>query len=93
MVEILPGKEGLVHISELATHRVATVQDEVQLGDEVTVKVIEIDSLGRINLSRRAVFAGDSEDYEPRQSRPPSSRPPRQGPRPQRPPQGGQRRY
>ncbi len=93
MVEILPGKEGLVHISELAAHRVPTVQDEVQLGDEVTVKVIEIDSLGRINLSRRAVFAGDSEDYEPRQSRPPSSRPPRQGPRPQRPPQGGQRRY
>ena len=94
MVEILPGKEGLVHISELAAHRVPTVQDEVQLGDEVTVKVIEIDSLGRINLSRRAVLAGDSEDYEPRQSRPPSDRPPRQGPRPQqRPPQGGPRRF
>jgi polyribonucleotide nucleotidyltransferase len=94
MVEILPGKEGLVHISELATHRVPTVQDEVQLGDEVTVKVIEIDSLGRINLSRRAVFAGDSDDYEPRQSRPPSSRPPRQGPRPpQRPSHGGPRRF
>jgi polyribonucleotide nucleotidyltransferase len=93
MVEILPGKEGLVHISELADRRVATVQDEVQLGDEVTVKVMEIDSLGRINLSRRAAFAGASDDYEPRQSRPPSSRPPRQGPRfPQRPPQGDSRR-
>jgi polyribonucleotide nucleotidyltransferase len=93
MVEILPGKEGLVHISELADHRVATVQDEVKLGDEVTVKVVEIDSLGRVNLSRRAAFAGASDDYEPRQSRPPSSRPPRQGPPNQRPPQGGPRRF
>ncbi len=93
MVEILPGKEGLVHISELATYRVPTVQDEVELGDEVTVKVIEIDSLGRINLSRRAVFAGDSEEYQPRQSRSSPSRPPRQGPpSQQRPPQGGPRR-
>jgi len=92
MVEILPGKEGLVHISELAAHRVPTVQDEVQLGDEVTVKVIEIDSLGRINLSRRAVFAGDSDESESRPPRPPASRPPRQGPRPPRPPQGGPRR-
>lgn len=93
MVEILPGKEGLVHISELADHRVATVQDEVKLGDEVTVKVVEIDSLGRVNLSRRAAFAGASDDYEPRQSRPPSSRPPRQGPPNQRPSQGGPRRF
>jgi polyribonucleotide nucleotidyltransferase len=94
MVEILPGKEGLVHISELADHRVATVQDEVKLGDEITVKVVEIDSLGRVNLSRRAALAGDSDDYESRQSRPPSNRPPRQGPRPpQRPPQGGPRRF
>jgi len=93
MVEILPGKEGLVHISELADHRVATVQDEVKLGDEITVKVVEIDSLGRVNLSRRAALAGDSDDYEPR-PRPPSNRPPRQGPRPpQRPPQGGPRRF
>ncbi len=93
MVEILPGKEGLVHISELASHRVPSVQDEVQLGDEVTVKAIEIDSLGRINLSRRAVFAGDSDDREPRPSRPPSSRPPRHGPPShQRPHQGGPRR-
>ncbi len=80
MVEILPGKEGLVHISELADHRVPTVQDEVQVGDEVTVKVIEIDSLGRINLSRRAAFAGASDNVEPRRSGPPSPRPPRQGP-------------
>ncbi len=54
-VEILPGKEGLVHISELAEYRVERVQDEVQVGDEVTVMVTEIDRMGRINLSRRAV--------------------------------------
>ncbi|GAH67704.1 unnamed protein product, partial [marine sediment metagenome] len=55
-VEILPGKEGLVHISELAEYRVAKVEDVVKVGDEVTVKVINIDELGRINLSRQAVF-------------------------------------
>jgi polyribonucleotide nucleotidyltransferase len=55
-VEILPSKEGLVHISELADYRVAKVEDVVKVGDEITVKVIGIDELGRINLSRRAVF-------------------------------------
>jgi len=56
MVEILPGKEGLIHISELAEYRVAKVEDVVKVGDEIMVKVISIDNLGRINLSRRAVF-------------------------------------
>ncbi|HEY87185.1 MAG TPA: polyribonucleotide nucleotidyltransferase [Dehalococcoidia bacterium] len=56
MVEILPGKEGLVHVSELAEHRVSSVEDVVKVGDEITVKVIGIDNLGRVNLSRRAVF-------------------------------------
>ena len=56
MVEILPGKEGLVHISELADYRVAKVEDIVKVGDEITVKVIDIDNQGRINLSRRATF-------------------------------------
>jgi polyribonucleotide nucleotidyltransferase len=56
-VEILPGKEGLVHISELADYHVAKVEDVVKVDDEVMVKVIEIDHLGRINLSRRAVFS------------------------------------
>ena len=55
-VEILPGKEGLVHISELADYRVERVEDVVAVGDELTVKVAEIDNQGRINLSRRAVF-------------------------------------
>jgi polyribonucleotide nucleotidyltransferase len=61
MVEILPGKEGLVHISELADYRVGKVEDEVKIGDEVTVKVINIDNLGRVNLSRRALFEKDSD--------------------------------
>ena len=56
MVEIAPGKEGLVHISELADYRVSKVEDVVKVGDEVMVKVIGIDELGRINLSRRAMF-------------------------------------
>ena len=56
MVEVLPGKEGLVHVSELAEHRVASVEDVVKVGDEITVKVIGIDHMGRINLSRRAVL-------------------------------------
>jgi len=52
-VQILPGKEGLVHISQLAPHRVNRVEDEVNIGDEVVVQVREIDEKGRINLTRR----------------------------------------
>ena len=52
-VEIAPGKEGLVHISKLDIRRVETVEDVVSVGDEVIVKVVEIDEQGRINLSRR----------------------------------------
>jgi len=52
-VEIAPGKEGLVHISQLDVKRVDKVEDVVNVGDEVMVKVIEIDDQGRINLSRR----------------------------------------
>lgn len=52
-VEVLPGKEGLVHISHLSTERVAKVEDVVAIGDEILVKVTEVDRQGRINLSRR----------------------------------------
>jgi polyribonucleotide nucleotidyltransferase len=58
MVEVLPGKEGLVHISELANYHVPQVEDVVKVGDEVMVKVIGIDNSGRVNLSRKAVFEG-----------------------------------
>jgi polyribonucleotide nucleotidyltransferase len=64
-VEIMPGKEGLVHISELADYRVPSVEDVVQVGDEIMVMVTEIDSLGRINLSRRAVLEGSSGPPKP----------------------------
>ena len=53
-VEILPGKEGLVHISQLSTEHVDKVEDVVSVGDEIVVKVTEIDNKGRINLSRKA---------------------------------------
>ena len=55
-VQILPGKEGLVHISQLAHHRVNRVEDEVNIGDEVIVRVTEIDSQGRINLTRKGML-------------------------------------
>ena len=55
-VEILPGKEGLVHVSQLAMHRVEKPEDVVHEGDEIMVKVIEIDDKGRINLSRKALL-------------------------------------
>lgn len=64
-VEILPNKEGLVHISKLDTKRVEKVEDIVSVGDEILVKVVEIDSQGRLNLSRRdAILDADRKDRE-----------------------------
>ena len=56
-VEIAPGKDGLVRISKLDKQRVEKVEDVVSIGDEVVVKVMEIDSQGRINLSRKDALA------------------------------------
>lgn len=55
-VQILPNKEGLCHISQLANHRVERVEDVVKVGDQLTVKVVEIDEKGRINLSHKATL-------------------------------------
>ena len=55
-IEILPGKEGLLHISKMAKHRVEKVEDEMNIGDIVKVKVTEIDSQNRINLSRKELL-------------------------------------
>lgn len=55
-IEILPGKEGLLHISKMAKHRVEKVEDVMNVGDTVTVKVTEIDSQNRINLSRKELL-------------------------------------
>ena len=60
-VDIPGSKDGLIHISKLANHRVNRVEDVVQIGDEVTVKVIEIDDQGRINLSRKACLPKDAD--------------------------------
>lgn len=63
-VEIFPGKDGLVHISELAEERVGKVEDVVSIGDEMLVKVTEIDKQGRVNLSRKAVLKEQREKAE-----------------------------
>ncbi|NTU42237.1 MAG: polyribonucleotide nucleotidyltransferase [Nitrospirales bacterium] len=58
-VEILPGVEGLLHISQISEKRIAKVTDEIDLGDEFPVKVIEIDNQGRVRLSRKEALKGD----------------------------------
>ncbi len=65
-VEIMPGTDGLVHISELAPYRVREVSDVVKEGEEMTVKVINIDETGRVRLSRKAVIM-EAPDYDPAQ--------------------------
>lgn len=79
MVEYVPGKEGLVHISALAPQRVEKVEDIVKVGDRVTVKVREIDDMGRINLTmnltgERSADEGQSSYRDRGGSRPPDSR-------------------
>jgi polyribonucleotide nucleotidyltransferase len=59
-VEVLPGKEGMIHISQLADYRVGKVEDEVAVGDEVVVKVREIDGRGRINLTRLGIHPDEA---------------------------------
>jgi polyribonucleotide nucleotidyltransferase len=77
-VEILPGVEGLLHISEIAEQRIAEVRDEIDEGEEVLVKVVDIDGQGRVRLSRKAVLREQRGETEP----PPQesgSRPPHRG--------------
>src|SRR3989338_3894244 len=61
-LEVLPGKEGLVHVSELSNKYVSKVEDEVRIGDEILVKVIEIDAQGRVNLSRKKAMGDETHD-------------------------------
>ena len=82
-VEIAPGKEGLVHISQLDIKRTENVTDVVNVGDIVKVKVLEIDDKGRLNLSRREALIdldGAVPEKQPRRER--SDRP--RGDRPRR---------
>jgi polyribonucleotide nucleotidyltransferase len=95
-VNILPGKDGMVHVSELAETRVENVEDVLQLGDEINVMVIDVDRMsGKISLSRRAVITGESADDRKAAGAAPRSRdggdrgdrggPPRGGPGGDRP--------
>jgi polyribonucleotide nucleotidyltransferase len=59
-VEVFPGKEGMVHISQLAEGRVGKVEDEVAVGDEVVVKVREVDQKGRLNLTRLGIHPDEA---------------------------------
>ena len=78
-VEILPGKEGLLHISEIDVKRTNKVEDVLQMGQEVEVKVIEMENSGKFRLSRRALLKGGSSaphgnprrngDFPPRNNR------------------------
>ena len=61
-VEVLPGTDGLVHISQLAHHRVKAVSDEVKEGDEIMVKVLEIDKQGKIRLSRKEAMPAPAKE-------------------------------
>ncbi len=88
-VNILPGKDGLVHISELAPWRVGKVEDIVKLGDKVNVKVIEVDSMGRVNLSMKQ--AEGNEYTEEMKAKAQQAPPPRSGGRKGGPPRGGKR--
>jgi polyribonucleotide nucleotidyltransferase len=67
-VELFSGKDGLVHISELAEERVGKVEDVVKLGDEILVKVMEIDNQGRVNLSRKVVLKEEKAKNEQQQN-------------------------
>ena len=96
-VEILPGVDGLLHVSEIAHYRVGDVRDELQEGDQALVKVISVDPSGKVRLSRKALIpvpadgdgaSGSGNAGGPSSSdRPPRSRPPSRGPRNR----GGQR--
>ncbi len=96
-VEMVPGKDALVHISELADYRVDKVEDIVSVGDEMQIIVIEVDNLGRVNASRKALLNGDADSAprEPRESRerrPRDERPPRREREPREPREPRQRR-
>jgi polyribonucleotide nucleotidyltransferase len=61
-VEIIPGTDGLLHISQISDRRIAKVTDELNVGDEVLVKVIEVDGQGRVRLSRKDVIRAQAKE-------------------------------
>jgi polyribonucleotide nucleotidyltransferase len=73
-VEFLPGKEGMVHISQLADYRVNSVEDEVSMGDEIMVMVTDVDGQGKVRLSRQAVLEGWTAEEARKRDRPSGGR-------------------
>ncbi len=65
-VEIVPGKEGLLHISQISRERIKSVEDVLKVGDEVLVKLVEIDDMGRLNLSKKAISEAEERDWKKR---------------------------
>ena len=76
-IEVAPGREGLLHISQISDRRIRDLKEEFQIGDEVEAKILEIDELGRFRLTRRGLAGGPPEE-------PPEKRPSRR-PAPRRP--------
>jgi polyribonucleotide nucleotidyltransferase len=80
-VEIIPGTDGLLHVSEIARHRVQDVRDEIKEGEQLLVKVISIDPSGKIRLSRKALLAeeegGEAGGDTPQEPADQAPRPPR----------------
>ncbi|HPL82628.1 MAG TPA: S1 RNA-binding domain-containing protein, partial [Anaerolineaceae bacterium] len=74
-IEILPGVDGMVHISQLSTERIDKVEDVVNVGDDLTVMVIDIASDGKIRLSRQALLEGWSVEEARERDKPGGSRP------------------
>jgi polyribonucleotide nucleotidyltransferase len=68
-IEIMPGVDGLLHVSEIANYRVKDVRDELKEGESIKVKVINVDPSGKVRLSRKALLAPD-EGTSPRDPRP-----------------------
>jgi polyribonucleotide nucleotidyltransferase len=75
-VEILPGLDGLLHVSEIAPYRVKDVRDELKEGEQVLVKVINIDPSGKIRLSKKALLEPEGERQEGQEHGPPPGRGP-----------------
>jgi polyribonucleotide nucleotidyltransferase len=88
-VEIIPGTDGLLHVSEIARHRVQDVRDELNEGDQLLVKVISIDPSGKIRLSRKALLAEEEGGEGGGTGEGSAEQPADQAPRPHRPHGGG----
>ncbi|MEX2104878.1 MAG: S1 RNA-binding domain-containing protein, partial [Bacilli bacterium] len=63
-VEVIPGKDGLLHISQLSEERVNKVEDVINIGDSILVKVTEVDQQGRVNLSRKELLKAQAKEEQ-----------------------------